>query len=343
MLIIARALSALGGDFQFDLNSGVPPGTKLNGSAHWSGTGGIGNSGVVKLTTAGGGQGGEFELPDLEPGRLITAFTLSAKVFIGGGSSPPADGFYIAVTPTPGDFGGLFLEFDSYDNGGNEAPAIDVFWKGISLGRVHTGISQGPGGNSFFDVSVKLDADGTLDLSYNNTSIYSNLATPYFPQAGAKFRFAAQTGGLYDNHWVDNVDISTTLVPMTPFQEWYDSFMPGKGGTADPNADYNGNGWSNFLEFAFAMDLLTGGGISNLPKMEGSDIVIYKRRAVGGLRFDFELASTVRTTEWITGVAGIDYTENVTAASGVEIVRVHILNPRPLKPRFFRVRASSLP
>src|SRR5437867_2534058 len=63
---------------------------------------------------------------------------------------------------------GLTVAFDSFDNGGGEAPAIDVKWAGLTIGHVLTPVSQGPAGNSFFDVFINLDSDGTLDVSYNN-------------------------------------------------------------------------------------------------------------------------------------------------------------------------------
>src|SRR5690606_24606742 len=67
----------------------------------------------------------------------VDAFSLAFKLKIGPGSARPADGFSIsfgpeipnAVFPAPqqGVGPGLAISFDIYDNGGAEAPAIDVF------------------------------------------------------------------------------------------------------------------------------------------------------------------------------------------------------------------------
>ncbi len=337
--LLSRCL-ALGGDFTFDLNQGIPAGSELGEASQWAPAGGINNSGVVKLTRAVNDQQGYFALPVLESSRVVTAFSLQLKVFIGGGSSPPADGFYISFARSRDVNDGLFLEFDSYDNGGGEAPAIDVFWKGVRVGRVLTGVSQGPGGHQFYDVSVKMDADGTLDLSYNGNPIYTNLVTGFQPQADAKFIFTAQTGALSDNHWIDDIHIETALASLTPFQAWYDSFLPGQGGAADPDGDYNKNGISNFAEFAFNLNLLSGGAPA-LLEIKSENSLVYSRRFNSGLVYEVEMSySGLGAFTWWNGVKGVDYEEESVVKGDVETITVHVLKPRLLKPKFFRVRAS---
>jgi hypothetical protein len=104
---------------------------------------------------------------------------------------------------------GLTVAFDSYDNGDNEAPAIDVEWAGNTIGRVLMPVSVG---SSFFDVFLEMSADGKLDVTYNSLPIYTDFPTGYTPISGGRFGFGARTGGLNDNHWIDDLTI-TTVVP----------------------------------------------------------------------------------------------------------------------------------
>ena len=208
--------------FTTDFNSGLPSGTAVYGDAFVDGTGGVGNSGVLKITTASNGQIGSFIINDLDPGHYVNGFTATFNALIGGGTSPAADGFSLnfannlpnAPISEEGDGTGLTVAFDSYDNGGNEAPAIDVKWGGATVGHVLTPVALG---SSFFDVFVHLDTDGTLDLNYNNVPIYSNFSIPGFsPILGGRFGFGGRTGGLNENNFIDNLSISTSAIVPEP-------------------------------------------------------------------------------------------------------------------------------
>jgi hypothetical protein len=175
----------------------------------------------MKLTTAAAGQTGAWIVQNFDNGAAASSFTIHFRVLAGGGSTPPADGFSVNFandispisTGEEGSGTGLSICFDSYDNGGSEGPAIDVKWGLTPIGHVLTSVSQGAGGTSFYDVSIQMDADGTLDVSYNGVPIYTNFATPYAPFVNGRFSFEARTGLSYDNHFMDDVAITTVPAP----------------------------------------------------------------------------------------------------------------------------------
>ncbi|MBK8001626.1 MAG: hypothetical protein IPK15_23715 [Verrucomicrobia bacterium] len=148
LTLTAMALAsaaAFGGTFSADFNNGaVPAGSAVYGNTVVSVTGGVGGTGVLKITQAINAQTGSFVIDDLDPGapQSMNSFTAAFKLRVGGGTSTPADGFSFAVGndlpadgwgeegPTPT---GLTVAFDIYDNGGGEAPAIDLKWNGVEF------------------------------------------------------------------------------------------------------------------------------------------------------------------------------------------------------------------
>lgn len=226
-LIILTAVigytTAFGGTFSANFNDGAAPvGSTVYGNSVVATTGGVGGTGVLKITQAVNGQTGAFVVEDLDPGapQGMNSFAVVFKLRVGGGTSTPADGFSFAVgndlPAAPwGEEGptttGLIVAFDIYDNAGGEAPAIDLKWNGSELRHTVVPISFLRTGAEFVDVEIKLDADGTFDLTYNGTMVYSNLFVPSFlPITGAKFGIGGRTGGLNENQWVDDLNITTT-------------------------------------------------------------------------------------------------------------------------------------
>jgi hypothetical protein len=151
-------------------------------------------------------------------------------MLIGGGISAqyPADGLSFSFASdlpplpsytVPGEEGagsGLIVSFDTFPNGSTDAVAIDVFFNGVLKGRNLMQSSQGPTGNSFFDVFINLKADGSLDLTYNAQSIFTALPTNYAPISGGRYAFGARTGGFTDNHWIDDLSITTSTQTPVP-------------------------------------------------------------------------------------------------------------------------------
>ncbi len=130
--------------FTTDFSTGVPPGSALAGNAVVATSGGLGNSGVLKLTVNAAGQQGAFYINDFAGGEGITNFEVLARVAIGGGTVRPADGmafcFGTDVGGPPGTFGeegigtGICVTLDTWDNNGDDtAPAIDVRYGGVVL------------------------------------------------------------------------------------------------------------------------------------------------------------------------------------------------------------------
>jgi hypothetical protein len=206
----------------------LPPGSSVFGSATV-------DSGVLKLTNAVMLQEGYFYVNDLDAGQPITGLMVSFKMLIGGGNSSPyfpADGLsfsFASDLPSSPNFlnyqgeegggSGLRVSFDTWDNGSPDAIAIDVFFGNVLKGRTVFQSSQGQNGNTFYDVLIKLDADGTLDLSYGfygANPVFSNLQTGYTPISGGTFGFAARTGGATDNHWIDDLSITTKTQNSVP-------------------------------------------------------------------------------------------------------------------------------
>jgi hypothetical protein len=150
---------------------------------------------------------------DLWPGERLGQFTATFNALLGGGTSPPADGmaFSVANDLPNGTFGeegaghGLSVCFDSFDNGGGEAPAIDVKWNDIVI--AHTMMPSVETGGQFVPVVIQLDPDGTLDVTVAGQPIYADLATGYVPILGARFGIGSRTGGLNENAWIDDLSI----------------------------------------------------------------------------------------------------------------------------------------
>ncbi len=250
------------GTFNADFNSGIPIGVNLYGNAvdYDHSTGGVGNSGVLKLTTTTGSQQSAAIIDDFDFGEVIGGFDVTFDLYIGSGNGADglsfffgdfADGSY--SEEGPGNIEGLTVCFDVYNNGGTpaEAPAIDLKWNNViqlhrlvgsastttgaqPIGSATTIRTQTTSGGSpvYWPVKIHVDTDGTLDLVYNNVVVYTNVpifrAITEFPRSGiaARFGFAARTGGSYDNHWIDNLKITTYPIDAQSGQPHMVSCLP---------------------------------------------------------------------------------------------------------------------
>jgi hypothetical protein len=198
-------------------------------------------------------QNGSYILPDFNSGAAIQGFTASFKAAVGGGSSLGAQGFSFVLgndLPTDAPFResggwggdppnhtyskGLIISFDTIDNlpgfnaEGNDpgdAPGIIVKVGGVKVAaKSFKGIQTYPPDSTatrFANVEVKLDADGTLDVTYDGVKVYDNVGIGYTPVAGV-FGFGAGTAELTaairNNHWIDDINITTTTVtPGSPY------------------------------------------------------------------------------------------------------------------------------
>jgi hypothetical protein len=243
----------------FDFNDGtVPAGAAVFGNAFVDTTGGVDNSGVIKLTVNVNGQTGSFIVNDVAGGQRVCSMTTSFKALVGGGTVPPADGmsFVWSGELADGPFGedgassGLVISFDTYDNvdgdpnnGTGEAPAIEVRFGGVSLAtnKVTTAFLNTDG--LFANVIVRVELDGTLDLVYDNQIVFSNLKLPgYSGFVGGRFGWGARTGGLNDNHWIDDIQIAigTVCPPSLSITRSGNNIVVNFTGVLEASPNFNG-------------------------------------------------------------------------------------------------------
>ena len=211
----------------YDFNNGLPPNTAVYGHAFIDEA-----AGVLELNTTAASQAGAFLTTDLAPLILVRGFTATFQARVQVGTALPADGFsFNWATDLPngtyamaeeGQGAGLRVTFDTWNNGGNEAPAIEVWWGSNLIARRSVSISELVRGLDFFDVQIRLTSDGRLDLTYACEPIFSRLpVTGYTPQMGARFGLAARTGGGWESHSVDNLalqlysDVTNTTARIT--------------------------------------------------------------------------------------------------------------------------------
>src|SRR5689334_23024737 len=177
-LAICLAWTAIGtkaGTFSNNFNSSTnaPPGTTVNGTAFIDTAGGVGDTGVLKLTRSINSEAGSFVIDDLDAGAPVYGFDLTAKVRVGGGTSTPADGFSINFDPTvsptsstgeEGTAGGLTFAFDIYDNGNETPPAPSIDFKvgGAVVATHKMSIADFDTGNDFADLHITVGADGLV-------------------------------------------------------------------------------------------------------------------------------------------------------------------------------------
>jgi hypothetical protein len=222
----------------FDFNDGLAPAAvTLTGTGIVDSSGGVANSGCVKLV-APAGSAAMIITDSAEAGQPVYGFSARFKMFVGGGNVPPADGFAFAfgndIADLPsGEFeaglglgNGLLVTFDIYNNNGifgynptenPPAPSIDVRYGGQVLGTVRlpisfleTGVDPNDLSPIYEDAIVQLNTDGTLNVVYHGALVFDHLPIPGFSFiSGGRFALAARTGGLNDNIWVDDFELTS--------------------------------------------------------------------------------------------------------------------------------------
>lgn len=201
------------GVFMNDFNTDLG-GITTTGSAGLDG-------GQLQLTPAENGQQGSAILPDLDPGTAIQDFAASFDLITGPGTVPPADGVSFVFgqftgaesfgEEGPAMFNGLTVAFDTFDNGGGEAPAIEVKVNDVLVPGGRSTINPYTNGTPV-PVTITLDATGALNLISPATGpIFTNLATGFVPEAGDRFGFGGRTGGLNERNAIDNLSVLTVV------------------------------------------------------------------------------------------------------------------------------------
>jgi len=157
--------------FSFDFTS-LPTNSAIYGSAYLDNT-----NGVLVLTSGDTNQTGALIIADPVPGQVVRAFSASFKAQISPGTAIPGSGFSFnwatnipnGTWPTAenGVGNGLSIAFDIYDNGGNEAPAIDVKWYGAVIAHQLVSSNLLITGTDFARVFIRLNSDDTLDVLHD--------------------------------------------------------------------------------------------------------------------------------------------------------------------------------
>jgi hypothetical protein len=216
--------SARAGNLSTDFNLGAPAGVNSYGSAYVDGFGGVGDSGTLKLTEAWYfGQQGSIILDDLDGGASIYGFNARFKILIGGGSQADGFSFNFANDLPDASFGeegagtGLTVSFDTWDNGGAEAPAIDLKKGGVTIesykgGGIFNNAAELFRTGDYVEVVVDVSDQNVLNLTVNGTAVFSGVKGAFTFGPG-RFGFGARTGGANDNHFVDDIEITTQTAP----------------------------------------------------------------------------------------------------------------------------------
>lgn len=223
LLATASLVSLHAGTFSNNFNADPSAEVTLLNAAKWVDLGG--GSGYVSLTDAVNSQSGTMVVPDFDAGATIGNFTANFKLAITPGSGNPADGFSFnwstdlsGETSEEGGGTGLTVAFDIYDNGGGEAPSIDVKVGGNVIAQKK--MTKGDGSatdimtTGFAPVKIELK-NGLLNVDYKGQPIFASLPAGVPPQSGAYFVFGARTGGENANQWIDDLSI-TTSAPTQP-------------------------------------------------------------------------------------------------------------------------------
>jgi hypothetical protein len=258
-LLCSTGLQA--GTYFNDFNTS-PADLLIRPHSKWVESGGVGGTGFLSITDAINDQNqAGVILPNLDPGLAISGFNAQFKLRMGGGSARPADGFSFSLVPethgvvTGGGIGEegpggapLVISFDSWDNAGADtAPAIEVKVNDQAIafqslvgtrdgsrapaGPLLTDAEGNPvtlsTGNEFVDVEINLEqvgCDYIVNVTYKGVPVFTDLPIPFTPTNG-RFVLGARTGGANDNHWVDDLNITTTPSPLYVSRMLPNSFM----------------------------------------------------------------------------------------------------------------------
>jgi len=128
-----------------------------------------------------------------------------------------AIGGYLGMyTPAGGTTGNvLTLSFYTY---AGDAPRIELSYNGSVVATnpmdPFYNVQNPPPSSAFLPVNFSYDANG-VDVTYNGTSVFSNVAVAGFtPGVNDSFAMQGRTGAAYENIFVDDIAINTTVAPF---------------------------------------------------------------------------------------------------------------------------------
>jgi hypothetical protein len=219
LISLTTVITASAGTFTANFNSGVPAGATCYGNAFVDTTGGIANSGCLKMTTNAPSQTAGFVIDDLDSGAAINAFTATFQLYLGGGTIPPADGFSFnfasnipdgTMDETGAPSTGLTIEFHTFTNTASGI-GIHILWNGAILATNLMPVASLVTG-TYTNVVIQLTTNGLVNVSYGNAIIYTNRALPGFQPMAGQFGLGARCGSDDENCWLDNLSINTTPI-----------------------------------------------------------------------------------------------------------------------------------
>ncbi len=190
-------------------------------------------NGVLVLTSNANSLQGAIDLDSLDndPGTgqplAIESFTARFQLQFGPGTGNAADGASFNFGPDissasifteegPGTGSSdICVEFDTYDNGGNEAPAVDIKLFGVEI--AHTSYAKADMVDSKLEnVFIQVKRNGTMSVAYKDQTVYTNFYLPGWGSTNGIFNISARTGGENELTLVDNLNITTVVAPATP-------------------------------------------------------------------------------------------------------------------------------
>ena len=167
------------------------------------------------LTTNQGSLGASLVIPDLDSQGVIQGFTANFQMLLNGAADGTAFAFGPDISDSMSPFGetgpgmsqgGLAVSFDIYNNGAPDFIGISVMLNGVEYGLAPMTLSSA----DWQDVMIRLNRNGTLDLTYGGKTIYAGLFLPGYTDVYGQFGFGARTGGSSAIQGVRNLGITTT-------------------------------------------------------------------------------------------------------------------------------------
>ncbi|HYG33620.1 MAG TPA: immunoglobulin domain-containing protein, partial [Clostridia bacterium] len=219
--------TAFAGTYNNSFDSSTITGATPNGTGTYNGATWLPvvQDGKLMLTPNVGSIYGSLILNDLDAGFPVESFNAQFQLRFGPGSGDAADGFAFVFGPDLGQnstFGedgpggtSLCVAFDIYNNGGAEAPAIDVRVGSTQIAH-HPMTKADMVTSKLEDVVIQLKRNATLTVLYKGQTIFTNVYLPGWSASYGLFGFGARTGGESCEMDIDNVSITTVKAPATP-------------------------------------------------------------------------------------------------------------------------------
>lgn len=137
--------------------------------------------------------------------------------------------------PEEGTTTGISVGLDEWDSGSGDVIGLSVRVDNTLVNQTALAVKNGEATNTnslqtgpagrpidgdfnvadhtFVNLTITLEPDGTLDVSYKGRKVLDNFQTTYFPSRG-RLVFAGRTGGANSHHHVDNIQITTAAASL---------------------------------------------------------------------------------------------------------------------------------